>query len=100
MRIGQVGSWAEVAKIYRCWCWPVGAAWIHEMGVVCLSGLGGFSWIIWGGGVLSKGVGIDQCWWIGGVAWFHELGVFFLGLMGASGGSPCRRLVFGMVGIN
>ena len=33
MRFVQVGSWAEVAKIHRCWCWLGGAAWIHGMGL-------------------------------------------------------------------
>jgi hypothetical protein len=37
-RTGQVGRWAEVAKIYGCWYWPGGAVRIHGMGLalVCV----------------------------------------------------------------
>ena len=37
-RIGQVGSWAEVVKIYQCWYSLGGAAQIHGMGsALCVS---------------------------------------------------------------
>ena len=40
MRFGQVGSWADAAKICRCWRWMSGAAWIHGIGLDFF-GLGG-----------------------------------------------------------
>ena len=62
-RTGQVGSWAEVAKIYGCWYWLGGAARIHWMGLalVCVLRRGlrseknGLPWVSWVVGLVPIG---------------------------------------------
>ena len=86
---GLVGSWAEASKIYRCWCWPGGEAWIHGMGVFLLVGLqdlvGHLGWRHF----LQAGASVNVGWLIG-AAWIRELCVVFFASVGALGGSTCR----------
>ena len=71
----ELGS--EAAKTYWCWCWPGGAAWIHGMGVMFISGLGGFGLIVWVEAFSARVGASADVGWPGGVAWIHGLDVFF-----------------------
>ena len=85
---GLVGSWAEVSKIYRCWRWLGGEAWIHGMGIFLLVGwqdlVGHLGW----GHFPRAGASVDVGWPIG-AAWIYWLCLFFFASVGALGESPC-----------
>ena len=73
---GLVGSWAEALKIYMCWRWLGGKAWIHGMGVFLLVGWQDLAGHLGWRRFPRAGASINVGWPIW-AAWINGLCVFF-----------------------